>query len=345
MKFSGSHNEWDEVQEIVVGSAKGAIRSRIGLDQKAIEYAKVDNLDESELGTFSKCTIEETEEDLEVLVSELKKLKINVKRPAEIDQSIEFATQDWKTDGFYNYCPRDSLLVVGEKIIEAPMTMRSRFLEQFAYKDMMIDYMKEGAQWFSAPKPRLLDSAYNLKKGELGLNNLEPIFDAANVLRAGNDLFYLVSSTGNELGALWLQTVLGSEYKVNLCRNMYDGIHIDSTIVLLRPGLVLLNPERINENNLPEKLKKWDKIWCPELKDNGGNAKYLLSSIWVGMNIFMVSPNLAIVDSTQTELIKLLNQNKIDVLPLRLRHSRELGGGFHCVTLDIKRKSKLENYF
>jgi N-dimethylarginine dimethylaminohydrolase len=44
-------------------------------------------------------------------------------------------------------------------------------------------------------------------------------------------------------------------------------------------------------------------------------------------------------------LIKLLEKNGLDVLPLKLRHSRMMGGGFHCVTLDIRRKGTLERYF
>ena len=63
------------------------------------------------------------------------------------------------------------------------------------------------------------------------------------------------------------------------------------------------------------------------------------------MNILMVNPNLAIVDKKQAKLIRVLEKSKIDVIPLQLRHSRTLGGGFHCVTLDIKRKGGLEDYF
>ena len=41
--------------------------------------------------------------------------------------------------------------------------------------------------------------------------NDEPAFDAANVLRFGEDLIYLVSATGNELGGHWLQSILGDK--------------------------------------------------------------------------------------------------------------------------------------
>jgi hypothetical protein len=37
----------------------------------------------------------------------------------------------------------------------------------------------------------------------------------------------------------------------------------------------------------------------------------------------------------------------VDVIPLKLRHSKMLGGGFHCITatLDIHRKGTLQRYF
>jgi N-dimethylarginine dimethylaminohydrolase len=51
-----------------------------------------------------------------------------------------------------------------------------------------------------------------------------------------------------------------------------------------------------------------------------------------------VNPHTVIMDQNQTELIEKLEQRKFTVIPLELRHSRTLGGGFHCVTLDLIRK-------
>ena len=42
----------------------------------------------------------------------------------------------------------------------------------------------------------------------------------------------------------------------------------------------------------------------------------------------------------QTELIKTLESYRFTVIPLELRHSRTLGGGFHCVTLDLIRQAR-----
>ena len=57
--------------------------------------------------------------------------------------------------------------------------------------------------------------------------NDEPAFDAANVLRLGQDLIYLVSATGNELGGRWLQTILGDKFRVHFLKDVYYGSHID----------------------------------------------------------------------------------------------------------------------
>jgi N-dimethylarginine dimethylaminohydrolase len=63
------------------------------------------------------------------------------------------------------------------------------------------------------------------------------------------------------------------------------------------------------------------------------------------MNAFSINPNLAVVDQHQSALIKLLEKHGIDVIPLKLRHSKMLGGGFHCITLDIRRTGTLQRYF
>jgi len=55
------------------------------------------------------------------------------------------------------------------------------------------------------------------------------------------------------------------------------------------------------------------------------------------LNLLSINPDTVIVDAAQTQLIRTLEQHKINTVPLTLRHSRTLGGGFHCVTLDLVR--------
>jgi N-dimethylarginine dimethylaminohydrolase len=169
------------------------------------------------------------------------------------------------------------------------------------------------------------------------------------VLRLGRDLIYLVSGTGNEMGGHWLQTMLGDGFRVHFLEDVYYGSHIDSTFVALRPGLMLCNPARIHEGTLPEILKQWEVIYSPPMvSPQPHDADYLTRSIgsaWIDMNLFSINPDLVVVDRDQTGLIKLLEKHGIDVVPLKLRHARFLGGGFHCATLDVRRAGTLDRYF
>lgn len=348
MSVVWSCNEWDQLEEVIVGNPLRARYPTADLSTQMAEFPDRP-LEEIPQGPFPQQIIEETEEDLNAFVEVLEKLDITVRRPETWPHEAKFSTIHWESEGYYNYCPRDIMLVIGDRIIETPSVIRSRALESFSYRQMMVDYFKSGAKWFSAPKPMLLDSLFEVDLDKPSPRNDEPAFDAANVLRLGQDLIYLVSSTGNEMGGQWLQTILGDEFRVHFLKDVYYGSHIDSTFVALRPGLMLCNPARLNDDTLPEILKQWEVIYSPPIESAGRyDADYLAKSIgskWIEMNILSINPNLVVVDRGQTALIRLLEKKGIDVIPLSLRHSKMLGGGFHCITLDIRRSGTLQRYF
>lgn len=301
-----------------------------------------------QLGEFPVRVVEETAEDLELLIGALRGLNVEVNQAQAGDHAQEFGTPHWRTDGFYNYCPRDLALIIGSVIIETASPMRARYFELFGMRDLFQHFMMNGSPWIAAPRPQLADDLFQADdQGRPVLGEHEPVFEAANVLRCGRDLFYQVSASGNELGRVWLERTLRAygDFVIHPLRRIYEYTHIDSTIALLRPGLALLNPERINDLNLPDVLRKWDVIWCPAMNTVSTESPYPLSSPWIGMNLLMVNPELAIVDAAQHELIRALERNGIDTLPLTLRHARMLGGGFHCVTLDVLRDGAMESYF
>ena len=348
MSVVWSCNEWDDLEEVIVGNP---LRARYPTPDLSTQLAEFPDrsLEQIPQGPFPQQIIEETEEDLDAFVAVLEKLDITVKRPETWPHEATFSTIHWKSEGYYNYCPRDIILVIGDQIIETPNVIRSRAQETFSYRTMMVDYLQSGAKWYSAPRPMLLDSLFEADLKKPTPRNHEPAFDAANVLRLGRDLIYLVSATGNELGGQWLQTILGDAFRVHFLKDVYFGSHIDSTFSALRPGLVLCNPGRVNDETLPEILKQWDVIYSPPMENTGAHdAEYLSKSIgskWIDMNVFSINPDLVVVDRDQTALIKLLEKHGLDVIPLKLRHSKMLGGGFHCITLDIRRKGTLQRYF
>jgi N-dimethylarginine dimethylaminohydrolase len=348
MSVVWSCNEWDQLEEVIVGNP---LRARFPTADRSTQLAEFPghSLKEIPQGPFPQRIIEETEEDLNTFVTVLEKLGITVKRPETWPHEARFSTIHWECEGYYNYCPRDIMLVIGDHIIETPNVVRSRTQESFSYRTMMVDYLKSGAKWYSAPKPMLLDSLFEVDLEKPTPRNDEPAFDAANILRLGRDLIYLVSGTGNEIGGQWLQTILGDDFRVHFLKDVYYGSHIDSTFVALRPGLVLCNPARINNDTLPEILRQWEVIYSPPMENTGRyDTDYLSRSIgsnWIDMNLLSISPNLVVVDEDQTALIKLLEKQGIDVIRLKLRHSKMLGGGFHCITLDIRRTGTLQRYF
>jgi N-dimethylarginine dimethylaminohydrolase len=98
----------------------------------------------------------------------------------------------------------------------------------------------------------------------------------------------------------------------------------------------MLNAARVNETNCPQVFETWDKIYVDEVVAQGF-YQYPYASKWIAMNMLVVDPHTVIVDKHQAELIRKLEQWNFTTVPLELRHSRTLGGGFHCVTLDLIR--------
>ncbi|MGH3713197.1 MAG: scyllo-inosamine-4-phosphate amidinotransferase [Micromonosporaceae bacterium] len=349
-RVARSCDEFSPLREVIVGDASNAqipVRDRsmwLNLygDMPGSELARV------RTGRFPSRVVEQTNEDLHILIDTLRGLDVTVHQVSAVDHSRAFGTGYWQSDGFYSYCPRDLALVIGSLIIETPSPVRARYFEMFGLRELFQRYMLAGSTWIAAPKPQLRDALFQTDDNGLPrLADLEPVFEAANVLRCGRDLLYQVSASGNELGRVWLERLLNlyGDFTVHPLRGIYGLTHIDSTISFLRPGLVLLNPARVNEANMPHALRGWDVIWCPPMAETPASVRNPLSSEWIGMNLLMVNPELAIVDATQHKLINALERHGISTLPLTLRHARALGGGFHCVTLDVIRDGELCRYF
>ena len=323
------HNDWAPLEEIIVGTAKGyriPPLSRSFMKSQFPEY----NEDDIPVGPYPDWVIEEAEEDLEILSETLRSLNIVVHRP-----DLTYADLH---DNWHYYSPRDCTLIVGDTIIETPSPIINRQYETWGYRKIFNNLYESGYKWIKAPTPILFDDSFKEDaRGVPSLNNHEILFEAANCVRVNDDILFQVSNTGNERGARWLQDVLVDK-KVHLCKNLYSYAHLDSTIIPLREGLVMYNASRVNEDNEPDLFKSWDKIWIDECYSAAPRTNLPWgASEWIGMNMLSISPMLAIVDKKQEQIIKKLEEHRISVIPLELRHDRLLAGGFHCVTLDLRR--------
>lgn len=322
-----SKNEWAPLKSVIVGIADNAKIPRTNIGLRTVNYADLTFTQYSGVkhGRYPQQVIDEANEDLDRLCDFLRSDGIHVTRPTANDPE------------YYNYCPRDSVLVHDDIILATPMALSSRRDEWRASK-AAFDLNK----LVVAPKPEHPDTYNSGCLGNpniLALREYEPIFDAANILRCNDNLFYLVSNTGNKKGAEYLQEVVGPSKRIHTIENVYSYIHLDSTIALLREGLLLLNPDRIKSvDQLPEPLRNWDIIWAPEPVDIGYYPGYCNASKWVSMNLLSINPNLVVLEEHQHDLRIELEKYGINSAMLPMRHARTLGGCFHCVTLDLVRE-------
>jgi len=334
-----THNEWDPLREIVVGTATGAQIPRV--KDRALHCINYATLGAEEFaaistGPYPERVIEESNEDLDLFAADLEKMGIRVRRPAPADFTELYATEDWEVDGCYSYCPRDAILTIGDQAIESPMSLRHRQNEGRLYRHLV--------ETVRAPRPRLRDEIYEHVLGKPTLRDDEPVFDAANCLKLGRDVIYLISNTGNRAGARWLQEHLGDGYRVHAVENVYAFQHVDSTIVPLRPGLVMVCPDRINDENLPAYFRGWDVIYPPDPVETPFDPAWSPASKWIALNCLSLSPELVCVEKSQTGLMRTLEGHGLQCYPMQLRHMRTMAGGPHCVTLDLVREGTLEDY-
>lgn len=344
-------NEWDPLKEIIIGTAKDANIPEHDLSHHATNYANLSPEEYANMpkGRYPEHVYTEAEEDLEGLVGILEDFGVKVHRPdlSVIDFTSTVSNGLWESQQYEAYCPRDSITVIGDTIIEGAMSLRARYHETFLFNKLFKEKSMQGARWLPMPKPMLQDDLFRIQPGRApSVNNNEPILDPANLIRCGYDILYLISNTGNEQGAQWLRNTLGPDFTVHEMPDLYSWAHVDSTIMPLRPGLVVLNSSRVDKDKVPAIFKSWDKIWYDDEMCVGQPCleDYAPASSWIGMNVLSIDPQHVLVPSEEVPLMKAMEKNGITPIPVQMRHMRTLAGGPHCVSCDLVREGSLESY-
>jgi scyllo-inosamine-4-phosphate amidinotransferase 1 len=302
-----SCNEWDPLEKIIVGSATNANWPMT--DTVFAEEARNSLWTETPApsGPVPQFIVDQANRELDILAETLLRYGATVYRPKPMDFVEE--------KGMYNYCPRDRLLVAGNTLVDCNMMYPCRNQEIKNYYRLI----SEACNVFTMPRDQGM------------------ILDAANICRLGDTWLFLESASGNRAAYEWLCSKFPT-ITIELV-NFYAGVHIDSTITPLREGLVMLNASRVNKDNCPRALKDWEKIYVTEDQIVAQDFyQYPYASKWIAMNMLVLDPETVIIDAAQSQLISILKSKGIDSIPLTLSHSRTLGGGFHCVTLDTRRK-------
>jgi glycine amidinotransferase len=353
-----SHNEWDPLEEVIIGTLDGAMFSEWNTINVATvppgEWVAAEQYVGGGGSPYPPALVEAARRDLAELIHILEAEGVRVRRIDPANYAAGFGTPGWKvTSGFCGANPRDPFMVLGNEILETPMADRSRFFEAWAYRSLFKEYWQAGAKWSAAPKPQLIDALYDQhytlpssdEPMRYMVTEFEPVFDAADFVRCGRDIFGQKSNVTNQLGIDWLQSHLGDGYRVHVLENTSpEAIHIDTTFMPLAPGKVLVSPDYLDLNKLPSVLKNWDVLVPPEPVPVIHDPLRLVSK-WIAINVLMLDEERIIVEKRQEPLIQALENWGFKPIPCSFESYYPFLGSFHCSTLDIRRRGTLQSYF
>lgn len=367
-----SFNEWDPLEEVIVGRVEGATIPEWHVSGKAVWPERYWDMYKNKAGeSFPLKLIQEAQKELDYLAHVLEGEGVVVRRPEVTEQDFKkpVETPDFTSvGGLYAAMPRDVLIVVGNEIIEAPMAWRSRFFEYRPFRKIIKEYFQNGAKWTAAPKPQMSDELYaedwngNSDGFQSVVTEFEPVFDAAEFTRMGRDIFTQESQVTNRFGIEWLQRHLGDDYTIHVLDfKDRNAMHIDGTFVPLMPGKILANPYRpcvtgtpvktysykgdTYEYRLPEMFKGWDVLMAPTPMLPNDHPLYFTSPWTATANVLILGPGRVIVEAHETVAQQAFKDWGFEVIPVPFRNFIPFGGSFHCATCDVRRTGTLQSYF
>lgn len=368
LRIVSSWNEWDPLEEIVVGVADNACYEPPEPGIRPVQRGDVAPGTPFPTGPKPRQVIERASEELAGLVALLESRGVVVRRPSPMNFCAPVRTPTFEVSNQYcAVCPRDVLITIGAEIIEAPMSRRARYFEYLAYRELVHGYWRddENVLWTAAPKSSMSDAMFRddfwcwpleeryrrMHEFEFCVTQDEVVFDAADMSRFGRDVIVQESMTTNRAGIRWLTRHLTTRglrvHSVHFPLDLFPS-HIDCTFVPLRPGLVLTNPERPLRRG-EERLfldNGWEFVDAPQpVSTNDEMPRYCQSSKWLSMNVLSLSPTTVVVEEREHPLHELLDRLGFEVLTVPFRNVFEFGGSLHCATWDVRRRGTCEDLF
>jgi glycine amidinotransferase len=341
-----SINEWGRLREVILGSPEGArLPSMDDVSQRNFDRLSPADLSQVQPGAMPEHVIEETREDLADLALTLRRLGVVVHQAEGLSHSAPVQAPEWQAEPENAINIRDITLIHGDLVVDAPSPTRGRAFETYAVRDLLSDAGDRSHWMVAPPRPCLRDHTYDLSR-ERGINDTEPLFDAANCVRLGTDIIIDLNNTANSKGASWLQQTLDRHHgtgKVRVHPVSLSPDHIDVIIVPLCEGTALFNPQYVDPSRLPSCLDHWTLIPAPDMVPQPYFTGAPKASNWIGLNVLVIDgeERTVLVEERQRPLLRLLDQRGFRPIPTRWRHGRSWGGGFHCVSLDVCRTGEL----
>ena len=320
-----SHNSWSRLQEVWLGDVYPA--------------SWYEHLSPAVRDIFQQLT-ESTQQDLNVIQKTLESFDIAVRRPKyeSIDEYVDRHEQLLKPQ----ICPRDYFVVVGNSLmVQGHQTS--------AWQHIINEYC--------------LDDRCRI------INTNAPCINGANVVRVGRDIII-----DRDVFDYTYQNEF-PEYRVQVVSN---GGHMDGCFAILKPGVILANHYF---QDYDRTFPGWKIIYLDNPTYHAApstgyqqpypvyNGKFFDTAVgtnrmfndhvvrhaldWVGdyretyfeLNCLVIDESNVVMLAENHELANELSKYNITVhwVPFRTRSFWD--GAMHCLTVDIRRQSQIEDYF
>lgn len=346
--FVSAEDEWSPLQSVIVGRAEDSAFPSEPEHMMAATMPSEHLAHFKPLSPFPPDILARAQEELDNLAEVLQKEGIRVYRPNKVN---------WlKVQGYTGAMPRDGLMTVGSALIEAPFAWRCRRHEiTLAYSDILSELgsSDSGATICRAP---LITGEDTLYHGMLGksrtigkvltshwsINNSRPAFDAADFMRFGKVIVGQLSHVTNRRGVEYLRAVVPEGYTVEILKTTDEhAMHIDATLLPLRKGLMVYQPERVSEQELRQHdvFRDWELLACPivpEPRQHPSPPLYMCSP-WLMLNALSLDEKRVLVEANDMEFAAWLTTLGMEPIMIPFGHVNSIGGSFHCATVDLVR--------
>lgn len=291
--------------------------------------------------------------ELDIISATLLSLGVEVIRPSmySMQQNGEFSVPPLAV--------RDVFMIYGDKCIEGNEAFKNNqpriSSSRTAYSQLEIESIPTDNIW------------YNGSFNDLETKTIDrPYLHTANILRCGNDIFVskILGRTGNQLG---LEHFKGWARAVNPTVRFHwvdTDEHLDGSIFLVRPGLMLSAIER---HKLPEFFKNWTVIPVTRTATNKSIYQELYAHSYkklnpiiaekyswflqcepeetlFSLNALSINENTVVFPGFDAELFSALEQHNVNCISVDMRATSFWDSGLHCCTNEIHRIGSLEDY-
>jgi len=322
------HNSWSQLEEVWLGDVYPA--------------AWYEHLAPDVRDVFQRLT-EITQQDLNIIQQKLQAQGIRVRRPSydKIDDFLDSRDQLLKPQ----ICPRDYNIVIGNTLYRVWQGCKSD-----PWKEAIAEYRADPGSAVAAASAMCINGA--------------------NVVRAGKDI---IIDKDNVKDYVYRNEF--PNYRVQVLDN---GGHMDGCFAILRPGLILANHYF---DDYERTFPGWEVIMLDNPTYGAApsrgylqpypvyNGKFFDTTVgtnrtfndhvikhaqdWVGnytetyfeLNCLVINENTVMMLAENEQLANDLAQRGITVhwVPFRTRSFWD--GGMHCLTVDIRRQSIVEDFF